>query len=127
MPEIPVQSLGWEDLLEEGMAIHSGLLAWRIPHEQRGAWWASAHRVTKSWTQLKQLSTCTLGRNVNWYNYEGEQYGVSFKKLKIELSYDPAIPLLGIKMKTLIQKEMHPSVQNSTVYNTKDRSNQNVH
>ena len=23
----------------------------------RGAWWATVHRVTKSWTQLKQLST----------------------------------------------------------------------
>ena len=26
-----VQSLGWEDPLEEGMATHSGILAWRIP------------------------------------------------------------------------------------------------
>ena len=26
-----VQSLGGEDLLEEGMAIHSSILAWRIP------------------------------------------------------------------------------------------------
>ena len=26
-----VQSLGWEDLLEEGMATHSNILAWRIP------------------------------------------------------------------------------------------------
>ena len=25
-----VQSLGWEDLLEEGMAAHSSILAWRI-------------------------------------------------------------------------------------------------
>ena len=25
------QSLGWEDLLEKGMAIHSSVLAWRIP------------------------------------------------------------------------------------------------
>ena len=23
----------------------------------RGAWWAIVHRVTKSWTQLKQLNT----------------------------------------------------------------------
>ena len=29
-----VQSLGWEDLLQEGMAAHSSILAWRI-HEQR--------------------------------------------------------------------------------------------
>ena len=26
-----VRSLGWEDSLEEGMAIHSSILAWRIP------------------------------------------------------------------------------------------------
>ena len=26
-----VQSLGWENPLEEGMTTHSGILAWRIP------------------------------------------------------------------------------------------------
>ena len=31
MRETRVQSLGWEDLLEEGMATHSSVLAWRIP------------------------------------------------------------------------------------------------
>ena len=30
MPETRVQSLGWEDPLEEGMATHSSILAWRI-------------------------------------------------------------------------------------------------
>ena len=29
--ESPVQSLGQEDPLEEGMATHSSILAWRIP------------------------------------------------------------------------------------------------
>ena len=29
--ETCVRSLGWEDPLEEGMATHSGILAWRIP------------------------------------------------------------------------------------------------
>ena len=28
------QSLGWEDALEEGMAIHSSILAWRIPRTE---------------------------------------------------------------------------------------------
>ena len=42
-----VRSLGWEDLLEEGMATHSSILAWRIPMD-RGAWWAAVHRVSKS-------------------------------------------------------------------------------
>ena len=31
MQETQVPSLGWEDLLEEGMATHSSILAWRIP------------------------------------------------------------------------------------------------
>ena len=35
-----VQFLGWEDPLEEGMATHSGILAWRIPID-RGAWQAT--------------------------------------------------------------------------------------
>ena len=30
-----VPSLGWEDPLEEGMATHSSILAWRIPHGPR--------------------------------------------------------------------------------------------
>ena len=31
MQETQVPSLGWEDPLEEGMATHSSILAWRIP------------------------------------------------------------------------------------------------
>ena len=31
MQETPVRSLGWNDLLETGMAIHFSILAWRIP------------------------------------------------------------------------------------------------
>ena len=31
MQETWVTSLGWEDPLEEGMATHSSILAWRIP------------------------------------------------------------------------------------------------
>ena len=41
-----VYSLRGEDPLEEGMATHSSILAWRIPMD-RGAWWAAAHEVTK--------------------------------------------------------------------------------
>ena len=42
-----VGSLGWEDLLEEGMAIHSSILAWRSPMD-RGAWQAAFHGGAKS-------------------------------------------------------------------------------
>ena len=41
-----VRSLDWEDPLEEGMATHCSILAWRILMD-RGAWWATIHRVSK--------------------------------------------------------------------------------
>ena len=47
--EMWVQSLGWEDPLEEEMATHSSTFAWRIPRD-RGAWWATVHGVAKSQT-----------------------------------------------------------------------------
>ena len=46
-----IRSLGWEDPLQEGMATHPSILAWRIPID-RGAWWAMVHGVAKSWTRL---------------------------------------------------------------------------
>ena len=51
MRETWVRSLGWEDALEEGMTTHSSILAWRISMD-RGAWRATVHGVTKSWTRL---------------------------------------------------------------------------
>ena len=49
MRETWVRFLGWEDPLEEGMATHSSILAWRIPMD-RGAWQAGVHGVAKSRT-----------------------------------------------------------------------------
>ena len=45
--EAQVQSLDWEDLLEKGMAIHSSILAWRIPGtgEPDGLPSMGSHRV----------------------------------------------------------------------------------
>ena len=48
-----VQSLGQKDSLEEGMATHSSILAWKIPRD-RGAWRATVHSVAKSWIRLEQ-------------------------------------------------------------------------
>ena len=49
MREIWVLSLGWEDALEEGMAIHSSILAWRMSMD-REAWQATVHGVAKGQT-----------------------------------------------------------------------------
>ena len=42
-----IQSLGWEDPLEKGMATLSSVLAWRIPID-KVAWWATVLGVAKS-------------------------------------------------------------------------------
>ena len=53
--EMEIQFLGWEDPLEEGMTTHS--ISFLENPMDREAWWATVHRIAKSWTQLKQLST----------------------------------------------------------------------
>ena len=64
----------------------------------------------------------TVGGNINWDSHYGEEYGNSFKKLKIELLYDSLIQLPGTyPEKTIIQKDMHPNVHRSTIYNSQDR------
>ena len=43
--EIWVQSLDWEDPLEQGMATHSSILAWRMP------WTEGPDRLSYIWSQ----------------------------------------------------------------------------
>ena len=47
MQETQVQSLGWEDPLEKGMATHSSILAWEIPwtEEPGGLQFMGSQRV----------------------------------------------------------------------------------
>ena len=59
MQETWVQSLGWEDPLEEDMATHSSIVAWRFPMD-RGAWWLIVHRVAKSHKEFVFVSRFTL-------------------------------------------------------------------
>ena len=43
------------------------------------------------------------------------------EKLKIDLPYDPAIPLLGIYLeKTTLKRYIHPNVHSSTIYYSQD-------
>ena len=50
MQDMWVQSLGWEDPLEKGMATHSRILGWRIP------WTEEPGRLYSLWG-LKELDT----------------------------------------------------------------------
>ena len=55
MQQTWVGSLIWEDPLEEGMATHSSIIAWRIPMD-RGTWQATVHGVAKSQTLLSDYA-----------------------------------------------------------------------
>ena len=61
MLETSVWSLGWEDPLEEGMATHPSILAWRILKDRR-AWQAKSmgsQRVRHNWmTKHSTVATC---------------------------------------------------------------------
>lgn len=73
---------------------------------------------------------CTAGGGVNWCSHEGRQDGSSSKKLKGELAYDPAIPLLGMYPQknedTSLKGHLHPRVHRSIVYNRQDTETTSV-
>ena len=50
MQETQFQPLGWEDPLEEGMATHSSILAWRIPGTEEWGEEPTVHKVMKNQT-----------------------------------------------------------------------------
>ena len=54
MQETQILSLGWEDPLEEGMATHSSILAWRIPWTEESDKLPSirSQRVRQDWSDL---------------------------------------------------------------------------
>ena len=72
MQETVIQSLGWENPLEEEMAVHSSILAWKIPwteepgglqsmESQKSQAWLSmqhAHIHSSSWYLYKLTETC---------------------------------------------------------------------
>ena len=61
------------------------------------------------WGTGEEEHSCSVGRNANEYSHYGKRYGESSKKVKIEVLYDPAVPLLGIflkKTKALIRKDL---------------------
>ena len=76
------------------------------------------HLCQSEWLPSKSLQTINAGEviekrepsytadwNANWYSQYGEQCGFS-KKLKIELPYNPATPLLGTHTKeTRIERD----------------------
>ena len=74
LQETWVQSLGWKDPLEEGMATHSSLLAWRIPWTEEPGRLQSmgSQRVRYDWSNL----ACTHAGDINVYMHLSSVHGV---------------------------------------------------
>ena len=58
MQETVVQSLGWEDSLEKGMAPHSSILAWRVPRTEEPGGLQSMGLQRSGTTELLVLLSC---------------------------------------------------------------------
>ena len=63
--EMQIGSLGQEDPLEEGMATHSSILAWRIPLTEEPGGLLSIR--SQSQTQMKRLSTHARSGSIGPY------------------------------------------------------------
>ena len=68
MWETWVRSLGWKDPLEEDMATHSSILAWRIPMG-RGAWHVAVHGVANSRTRVSSKAQHNVKGQTQCSNY----------------------------------------------------------
>ena len=63
--EMQIQSVAWENPLEEAMATHSSILAWEIPWMEESDWPQAKmlqrkekkKNVAKSWTPLSRERT----------------------------------------------------------------------
>ena len=100
-----VQFLGWEDPLEEGMATHSSILAWRIPMD-RGAWWARSPWGRKESDATEPLTFSFLFQNQEkqliqkaekpqtWNQMSLAWYLISYVALGMSLSLSEYFPPL---------------------------------
>ena len=88
-----VWSLGWEDPLEEEIATHSSILAWRIPStEEPGVLQSAGHRVRHNWSDLAHHSTA-----YSFYNHASASQPLSiieFTQQKLQACKTPKTKLL---------------------------------
>ena len=70
------------------MATHASIRAWRIPMDT-GAWYATVHRVTQSWTRLKNLASTNIYSEILHAKIYATPF-LDWKKKKIkDIPYTP--------------------------------------
>ena len=63
MQETRIQLLGWEDLLEKGMATHSSILVWRMARtEKPGEYSPQGHKESDTTKRVKHTHTLVRSR-----------------------------------------------------------------
>ena len=76
---------------------------------------STSNTSEKVWKKGNPGDKETAGDNVNWSSHYEKQRGGSSNQLKIEVPYDPAIPLLGIPRQNYNSKRYtYPNVCSST-------------
>ena len=112
MWETWVWSLGWEDLLEEGIATHSSILAWRILMD-RGAWWAAVQglqRVGHNWVTKR----ITAWRKYQHLSPQKEivetSLTIKYKKQELKSRYEAKTQAHG-KIKTTSSKFIYFKIE----------------
>ena len=106
MQETQVQILGGEDPLEEGMATHSSILAWRT-HGQR-SWRAAVCGVSKSQTRLSDLARLHTAphKHAEWLPPFSSQRKLSCLVLRLELLL--SLSLFFFAQESQVQREQQP-------------------
>ena len=67
MLEIWVRFLGWEDPLEEGIAAHSSILAWRTPRtEEPGSLYSWGHKESDTTERLTHTRVNGASQVAQW-------------------------------------------------------------
>ena len=99
MQETWVWSLGWKDPLEEGMATHSSILAWRIPwtEEPGGLQSKGSQRVGHEWVTERSTAPLSSYNKRGPLHFSGLQavpcYIVTWLGLVVQTSGKPWFPL----------------------------------
>ena len=79
-------------------------------HLTPSEWLSSINQQTTSAGEdVRTVNPLAVGINADWHSHWGEQYGDASKKLKMDLTFDPVIPFLGIcpkEPKALIQENI---------------------